>query len=84
MQRLRDAKGGPLVVVSGYRCCQHNSAVGGIRFSQHLFGQAADIARGQFKASQAQVAGAHGVGLRDGWVIHVDVEPGKGFYTFDE
>ena len=84
LQRLRDLKRGPLAVVSGYRCCAHNAAVGGIQYSEHLFGRAADVARGQFTAEHARICGAHGVGLRAGWVIHLDVEPGKGFYTFDE
>ena len=84
LQALRDSKGGPLNVVSGYRCCEKNAAVGGYRYSQHLFGRAADIARGQFRATQAKAAGAHGCGVRDGWVIHVDVEPGKPFHTFAE
>lgn len=84
LQRLRDMVGRPLAVVSGYRCCAQNAAVGGIRFSQHLYGRAADIPRGYARATQALKAGAVGVGVRDGWVIHVDVEPGKRPYVFNE
>jgi uncharacterized protein YcbK (DUF882 family) len=40
---LREAWGQPIVVTSGYRCPRLNSAVGGARGSQHLYGQAADI-----------------------------------------
>lgn len=84
LQRLRDKKRAPLDVVSGYRCCAQNAKVGGVRFSQHLFGRAADIARGQFRPAEAKAAGAIGIGVRDGWVIHVDVEPGRPSYQFIE
>lgn len=40
---LREAWGGPIDVTSGYRCPPLNKAVGGVRNSQHLTGQAADI-----------------------------------------
>ena len=84
LQRLRDKLGKPLRIVSGYRCCAGNSAVGGIQYSQHLFGRAADIPRGLVTAKMAGAAGAHGAGVRAGWVIHVDVTPGRSFFTFDE
>jgi uncharacterized protein YcbK (DUF882 family) len=84
LERLRAHSGRPLVVVSGYRCPEYNARVGGIRSSQHLHGRAADVARGLFRASTARDAGAIGVGLRDGWVIHVDVTPGRTYFTFDE
>jgi len=35
---------GPIVVNSGYRCPKHNREVGGVANSQHLKGEAADIA----------------------------------------
>ena len=34
---------GPIIVGSGFRCEEVNSHVGGVRNSQHLVGQAADI-----------------------------------------
>ena len=40
---LREAWGGPIDVTSGYRCPMLNKAVGGVKNSQHLTGQAADI-----------------------------------------
>ena len=46
---VREAFGGPIVVNSGYRCERHNAAVGGVRNSQHLRGEAADIAPAGFK-----------------------------------
>lgn len=84
LQRLRDMVDRPLKVVSGYRCCAQNGRVGGIRFSEHLFGRAADIPRGYARATQALKAGAVGVGVRDGWVIHVDVTPGRQPFVFNE
>jgi len=41
---LREKYGKPIVVNSGYRCPKHNLAVGGASRSQHLLGEAADIA----------------------------------------
>ena len=39
----REKFGKPIIVHSGYRCPQHNAAVGGVANSQHLRGEAADI-----------------------------------------
>ena len=41
---LREKYGKPIRVNSGYRCPKHNLAVGGGNRSQHLLGEAADIA----------------------------------------
>lgn len=46
LQPLRDAWGKPLKVNSGYRCKALNAAVGGVPTSQHVKGEAADIAAG--------------------------------------
>ena len=43
LQPIRDAWGGPIHVTSGYRCPKLNASVGGVKGSQHLLGQAADI-----------------------------------------
>lgn len=43
LQPIRDAWGKPIVVSSGYRCPKLNAAVGGVKNSQHILGQAADI-----------------------------------------
>ncbi|MBR1732407.1 MAG: hypothetical protein IJ729_01500 [Alloprevotella sp.] len=40
---LREAWGAPIIVVSGYRCAALNKAVGGVKNSQHMVGEAADI-----------------------------------------
>jgi len=43
---LREVYGKPIHVTSGYRCLKHNTAVGGVKNSQHMIGQAADINTG--------------------------------------
>jgi len=40
----REGYGKPVCVNSGYRCSKHNAAVGGVVGSQHMRGEAADIA----------------------------------------
>ena len=41
---VREKLGKPIQVNSGYRCKNHNLEVGGVKNSQHLVGEAADIA----------------------------------------
>ena len=43
LQPIRDAWGKPIVVSSGYRCTRLNAMIGGVKNSQHILGQAADI-----------------------------------------
>jgi zinc D-Ala-D-Ala carboxypeptidase len=84
LERLRAQLGRALVVVSATRCAEYNARVGGIKSSQHLVGRAADIPRGLFRPRDARKAGAHGCGVRGGWVVHVDVTPGRRFFVFDD
>lgn len=44
LQPLRDSWGGPLFINSGYRSAELNKAVGGAKTSQHVKGEAADVA----------------------------------------
>ena len=44
LQPLRDIAGVPLRINSGYRCVELNAAVGGVPTSQHVKGEAADVA----------------------------------------
>lgn len=41
---VRAIVGKPVTVTSGFRCVDHNAAVGGAENSQHLWGRAADLA----------------------------------------
>jgi len=43
LDKLREAVGIPLVIVSGFRTTQHNAKVGGVECSAHTLGWAADI-----------------------------------------
>ena len=43
LQQLRHDLGSPISITSGYRCPDHNAAVGGSTHSQHKLGTATDI-----------------------------------------
>lgn len=44
LEPLREAWGAPLSISSGYRCPEVNAGVGGVPTSQHVLGEAADVA----------------------------------------
>ena len=77
LDALRRALGRALVVVSGYRCLKHNTAVGGAPASYHMRGKAFDVAvtRGKIGAfvTAAKEAGFRGIIMypRKGFV-HID------------
>lgn len=77
LEAIRALRGTPLPIVSGHRCISSNKAVGGARNSRHIAGDAADIPSGRVTAEAALACGAVGVGVRNGWVVHVDVRPGR-------
>jgi uncharacterized protein YcbK (DUF882 family) len=83
LQRMRDIVGRPMTIVSGYRCPHWNQHVGGIPQSEHLLGNAADVVGGYGSARQWHGAGAVGVGMRHGRVIHVDMSRRQPF-TFQD
>lgn len=76
LQRLRTMKGQPLKIVSAYRCATFNKRVGGIERSEHRAGNAVDVPRGYCTVEEATRAGFHGIGVRRGGVIHLDMTPG--------
>ena len=43
LEQLRAHFGKPVTITSGYRTPAHNATAGGAKFSQHLYGRAADI-----------------------------------------
>jgi uncharacterized protein YcbK (DUF882 family) len=79
LERLRDALGKPIVILSGCRCARHNMAEGGARRSQHVLGRAADIrvpgmGAGEVYAAAAGISELHGFGVDDARnFVHVDV-----------
>ena len=83
LQALRDRLGVPLAITSGYRCPDHNKAVGGAPNSYHVQGMAADIVcpKGWAVEEFAGVCLDHGftgVGAYPAQnFVHVDVRPGK-------
>lgn len=72
LEGIRASIGRPLPIVSGYRSPATNKAAGGAARSYHLRGRAADLPAGLVRPEQAISAGAGGIGVRDGWVVHVD------------
>ena len=53
LDQIREEYGLPLFVSSGYRCPELNRAVGGVKTSQHIKGQAADIQLGSVEKNRA-------------------------------
>jgi len=85
LQVMRDEIGKPIIINSGYRCPEHNRAVGGASGSQHLYGRAADIVcPGLTTAQLYKVAEKHfedgGLGRYAGYV-HVDTRGTKARWT---
>ncbi len=81
LQELRDLANAPIRVTSGYRCPEHNRAVGGAKQSRHLRGHAADIVikslsvAGMYELAEQVAAfrnGGIGVYPEQGFV-HVDI-----------
>ncbi|WP_036384878.1 D-Ala-D-Ala carboxypeptidase family metallohydrolase [Muricauda sp. MAR_2010_75] len=82
LQALRNYVGKPVFVNSGLRSVEHNEAVGGVKDSRHLYGQAADIRVDGMTTQQLNDAIEHlvsigemeqgGLGIYDTWV-HYDV-----------
>ena len=79
---IREELGQPIFINSAIRCSEHNSAVGGVKNSQHLLGKAADIhAPGISPETLAAMAekyltGRGGIGVYDTFV-HIDVRGTK-------
>lgn len=81
LDALRERVGAAIIVTSGYRCPDHNAAVGGVSNSQHVRGTAADIFApgvGVDELADAAVAvGFDGVGRYYGaGFVHVDTRDG--------
>lgn len=77
LERMRLILDYPLIVTSGFRCVEHNKAVGGAQDSYHLDGKAVDLAlhtsTDRFALVQAAfAAGFERIGVYKRW-IHLDV-----------
>ena len=53
LDKMREDYGQPLYITSGYRCEELNEKVGGVKTSQHVKGQAADINLGSIEKNRA-------------------------------
>jgi uncharacterized protein YcbK (DUF882 family) len=89
LDELREKFGLPLVISSGYRCPEHNAAVGGVPKSQHMQGIAADIYTAKmnsvdkYRLLQCVLSLGFTVGVKFD-LLHVDTRPGLPLYfTYD-
>ena len=78
LQKLRDATGVPMIVTSGYRSPAHNRAVGGVKNSRHLRGEAFDIVMANHDPAEfealAREVGFTGFGFYpDKGFMHIDI-----------
>jgi uncharacterized protein YcbK (DUF882 family) len=80
LEKLRAQAGTPVVIHAGYRCPEHNAAVGGLPHSEHTLGLAADIAlpglslQRMYELALEVPQFAHGgIGVYDEGFLHVDV-----------
>jgi len=80
LEDLRRRAGQAVLVLSGYRCPEHNRRVGGAANSQHVFGKAADIRVPGLTLQQMYELAAStpefaqgGIGVYDRGFLHVDV-----------
>ena len=79
LEKLREAHGGPISILSAYRCSSRNRIIGGASNSQHMYGKAADllVPKGQQKkyvASAEKVPAFRngGIGVYPNGGVHVD------------
>ncbi len=81
LQIARELAGIPFIITSGYRCGEHNAAVGGVPDSSHVRGLAVDIRvrnnNGRYIILKALLeAGFTRIGIGDGF-LHVDNDTRK-------
>lgn len=87
LELVRRVLNRPILINSGYRCPEHNKAVGGKPNSMHLKCLAADIAvRGLtgmeiFRAIHKSKANFSGIGIASSYV-HVDIGGIRRFWTY--
>ena len=85
--QIRNVLDQPIQVTLGYRCPRHNKAVGGSKNSQHLAGNALDIACRHIDLESVLIfrllldAGFRGIGHGRG-IFHIDVRPDPYFWRY--
>lgn len=63
LDSVRESVGRPVVITSGVRCRDHNDTVGGVRGSEHMSGEGADIACGNSRERFEIIGAALGAGF---------------------
>lgn len=89
LQKLRDGLGLPIKITSGYRCPDHNKAIGGAKRSQHILGKAVDLdvshlsvgARYRLIQLIFDFGVFKGIGIGDN-KLHIDVRSGEPTFWF--
>lgn len=87
LEQIRTKLGFPIRINSGYRCPEHNKAVGGAKSSWHLlFATDLDTDDGDPEKltairMAAEEAGFTGIGISDTF-IHVDLRPEKTIWRY--
>lgn len=81
LDEARDRAGVPFGINSGYRCPEHNEAVGGSPTSSHLIGKAADISCTRSTERHRIIhalltVGINRIGIRKDF-IHCDTDKNK-------
>lgn len=86
LDRIRDWVKFPMKVTSGFRCPEHNKAVGGVANSYHLSGEAADISAPTGSDKFALINAALGVGITGIGIksdmLHFDIRPIPAIWTY--
>ena len=83
LEAYRDKINKPVVIVSGCRCKQRNTDVGGAKSSQHLFGAASDIQPLATVGQKEEMKLFAGLGYQQSTtkVVHVDSRDRSGHNT---
>ena len=82
LQDVRAHFNKPITINSGYRTDKYNNKIGGAKYSQHKYGNAADIKVSGFSPSDVynyldtKYPNSYGIGLYRNFV-HIDVRPNK-------
>ena len=82
LQKIRTHFGKAVTITSAFRTAQHNKTVGGVAYSQHLYGMAADIKVKGIKPkdvaayAETLLRDRGGIGVYSSFV-HVDVREKK-------
>jgi len=76
LEALRGRIGRPLPIVSWKRSEAYSRRVVGHRSIWHERGLAVDVPSSLVTVDEAVASGFVGIGVRRGWVVHVDLRPG--------